>query len=120
MVLELPNDSANLDGDVVCDGTLPVSEGSLRAVAGLMVWLALLACWKEDMDDLQHPQVINLMSSLLAINCSFDLDTSADGAEKVVRWAIKQNIASKVQSVSTFQWASKLVRSGCIALSSAL
>lgn len=88
------------------------SDGSQKALAGFVVWLALLVASQDaavDPGDFVHPQVINLVSFLLQIRtvvkASINQDNEFDNA---ISRIVRQNVDSKVQPVSSLTWASIL------------
>lgn len=93
-------------------GSLYFSDGSQKTLAGFTVWIALLlASELPDIAevDFEHPQVVNLVASLLQIRTTFRASVAQDSeVDSMISRIVKQNVDSKVQPVSSLQWASIL------------
>lgn len=93
-------------------GCLYFSDGSQKCLAGFVVWLALLLASEDPAIpevEFQHPQVVNLIASLLRIRTVFKASTaSGDDVDLAIQRIVKQNVDSKVEAVSSLAWASIL------------
>ena len=105
-MVQLP-DECSANKDVVCDGILPFEDGSLRGLAGMVVWIALLMTWRLYEDEMSHPQVVTLINSLLNIPAMLHSECTSD-IDGTVSWIARQNVSAKTQPVSSFMWASIL------------
>ena len=97
-------------------GSLYFNDGSQKALAGFVVWLSLLLA-SEGPEiteaDLQHPQVVNLVASLLQIPTSLKASVcQGDEFDSAISRIVRQNCDSKVQPVSSLTWASILMTLG--------
>lgn len=103
----LPGQALNLN---VALGALRFLDGSQKALAGFIVWIALLLTFQHctSKDDLENPNVQALCASLLRIRTVAKQGTGSDELENRVFQIVKQNLDSKVQPVSSLAWASIL------------
>ena len=99
------------DGTLVADGVLYFGDGSMRGVAGGIVWLGLLYIFKKGCATVEysHPQVVQLISSLLRIPTVYKtMESNMSKADSAILRIIRQNQAAKTEPVTSFQWASIL------------
>jgi len=101
---EMPDDMDT--NGVLLGGALLLGEGSLRLLGSFIVWLCLLHSAPEHPDDLSHPQVVLLISSMLKITTFLDtLDTDRSTEDALISRIIRQNKAAKTQPVTSFAWS---------------
>ena len=97
-------------------GCLFFNDGSQKCLAAFVVWLALLLAIEQPeitQEDLQHPQVVTLVASLLQIRTVYKASTAGgDAVDSAIARVVKQNIDSKVQPVSSLTWSSILISLG--------
>ena len=97
-------------------GSLYFHDGSQKALAAFICWLALLLASDSptvDEGDFYHAQVITLVSSLLQIRTVFKASVGqGDEIDSAISRIVKQNVDSKVQPVSSLTWASILATLG--------
>ena len=86
-------------------GLLQFEDGSQKTLAAFMVWLGLVALVPVfDEEDFRSPGVLTLIQSLLSIG-GIRKQAHADALDGLVSRVVKQNSDSKVQPISSFQWA---------------
>eukprot|EP00435_Cladocopium_sp_Y103_P021182 s564_g5.t1 len=102
---------ASCDNQNIAQGTLWFGDGSQKTLAGFTVWIAMLICWKNHREFIGDPQVVQLLSSLLVIPTVLKATDSAttNSLQSVIGKIVKQNSDSRVQPVSSLQWASILM-----------
>ena len=91
-------------------GTIMFADGSQKSLAAFSVWLSILLTWRDFTAEIQHPQVVQLLSSLLVIKTTFKAtEAITSKVDNTVAKIVKQNTDSRVQPVSSLQWASILM-----------
>ena len=85
-------------------------DGSQKMLAAMTTWLAMLLCWKRHgSEGLQAGQEQGMIKSFLEISSIVKAtDAKANQLESVINRIVQQNIAAKVQPVSSFAWSSIL------------
>jgi hypothetical protein len=100
------------EGGFLALGSLWFGDGSQKTLAGFIVWLGLLHSWRQHPDLIQHPQVVQLISSLLRMKTTLRGSDSSNVVDSVISRIVKQNSDAKVQPVTSFMWASILLSLG--------
>jgi len=92
-------------------GTLWFGDGSQKTLSAFTVWMSMLICWKNHKEFIGHPQVVQLLSSMLVIGTIYKATDSAttNSLQSLIGKIVKQNADSRVQPVSSLQWASILM-----------
>ena len=108
-----PNDLAE---DEICRlyGTLYFGDGSQKMLAAMTCWIALLMVWRGHGEDaLSNQFAQNMITSFLRIPTMVKA-TEARGTvlDSVINRIVQQNIAAKVQPITSFGWASILKNFG--------
>lgn len=79
-------------------------DGGMRGLAGALVWAGLLYhVMALDEGELKHPSLAELARSLLAIPTFYK--SQGDESSAMIRRIIKQNVDSKKQAVSSYEWS---------------
>lgn len=112
--LRLPPTSEQVDACCSADncalGTLWFADGSQKTLAAFTVFLALLITWKKHEDMIKDPQVVQLLSSLMIMPTTYKATESVTNSlQSTIGKIVKQNADSRVQPVSSLQWASILM-----------
>lgn len=103
--MRMPPDGTTDLQDASLQNTLYFDDGGMRGLACALIWCSLLyhgTTMKDE--DLSHPAMADLARSLLAIP-TFHRDLSADENMGMIRRIIKQNVDSKKQAVSSYEWS---------------
>ncbi len=101
-----PNDLENMS----LYSVLYFGDGSQKMLAAMTTWLAMLLCWRHHgSDSLQDGQVQGMIKSFLLISSIVKAtDAKGNQLESVINRIVQQNVASKVQPISSFAWSSIL------------
>lgn len=102
-------------GNFAC-GSLFFSDGSQKCLAAFIVWIALLLASEKPSlveADFTHPQVVNLVASLLRIQTFWKASVGqGDELDNVISRIVKQNCDARIQPVSSLTWAAILSTMG--------
>lgn len=103
-----------IDGEVFSDdyhfGSLQFDDGGMRGLGAALCWVGLVyRCSREPPEQLRHPGVKALASSLLSLPCIHKTQ-SDDPTAAAIQRIIKQNVDSKKLPVSSFEWSQILGR----------
>ena len=92
-------------------GVLQFGDGSQKMLAAMITWVCLLMVWKgHGPDALQSPLVQTMIKSFLAIPTTIkSTEATGNPLDAVLGRIAQQNVAARVQPISTFQWAGILV-----------
>jgi hypothetical protein len=103
----IENPDEHKDG-MLCDGVLLWEDGSLRGLAGFMVWHALLLVWRKHGEAILDPQVLALIRSLMSFRSYLHSGDGDDEQTGLIKWVSRQNQAARVQPITSFMWSSIL------------
>ena len=86
-------------------GVLHFDDGGMKGLACAVVWCSLLyhGLTLKD-DELANPSVVELARSLLAIP-TYHRSREVDESSAMISRIIKQNVDSKKQAVSSYEWS---------------
>ena len=104
----------DLGGDGSLYGQLLFGDGSQKMLAAMTTWIALLLTWKHHgPEGLKNQFANSMVASFLRIPTTVKA-TEARGSplEAVIGRIVSQNIAAKVQPITSFSWASILMQFG--------
>ena len=103
-------------------GSLLFGDGSQKMLAAMTCWIALLMVWRgHGEDSVSHPSTLTMIASFLRITTMVKA-TEARGTalDGVINRIVQQNIAAKVQPITSFSWASILKAFGTNSFDDAL
>ena len=88
-------------------GLLCVEDGGKRIMSAFIALLALLVVTDGTDDDLTSEPVVKFLKSVMRIPASFGSASASDADElcSMINRIVRQNVASKVSAVSSWQWA---------------
>ena len=91
-------------------GRLLFGDGSQRMLAAMSVWICLLLIWRSHpVESLKTPMVQELIQSFLQVSTLVKAsEATSSNLENMVTRIASQNLAARVQPVSTFQMAAIL------------
>ena len=92
------------------EGVLLFGDGSQKMLAAITCWISMLLTWRHHgAEALQDKVVMGMMSSFLEVSTIIKAqDARGSQLESIVNRIVEQNVASKVQPVSSFAWSSIL------------
>ena len=107
-----PPENMKLAADGSIFGLLQFGDGSQKLLAAIITWICLLLTWKaHGHDAVKQPLVQSMIKSFLAIPTTVrSSDTMATPLDAMLQRIAQQNVAARVQPISTFQWASILYK----------
>ena len=86
-------------------GSLYFDDGGMRGLSAAVCWIGLTyRCTREPAEELRHPSLKQLVSSLLCLPSIHKTQTN-DPAMAMVQRIIKQNVDAKKLPVSSFEWS---------------
>jgi hypothetical protein len=104
--------------DMSLDGVLLFGDGSQKMLAAITCWMALLMTWRHHgAECLQEQAVLGMIQSFLEISTIVKaMDARGGQLESVIDRIVQQNVAAKVQPISSFGW-SAILRTTCASAS---
>ncbi|CAK9008227.1 unnamed protein product [Durusdinium trenchii] len=105
-----PEDLPERDGTRSLEGLLLFGDGSQKMLAAATAWISLLLMWRHlPQDSLKTPTMQTMIGSFLQISTMVKAaDALSSGLEAMVSRIASQNVASRVQPITTFQFAAIL------------
>lgn len=99
-----------LDEDHSLYGVLLFGDGSQKMLAAMTAWICLLLTWRgHGPEALKNQYVNSMIASFLSITTTIRAtEAHATPLEGIIQRIVAQNIAAKVQPITSFAWASIL------------
>ena len=104
----------DLQDDNSLYATLYFGDGSQKMLAAMTCWIALLLCWRHHgSEGLQDKFVQAMLTSFLSIPSIVKAtDARSNQLESAINRIVAQNMAARVQPISSFAWSS-ILRTAC-------